>query len=455
MNSPELKAAIDELGRNFAAFQQANDRRYDELKRGVDDVVSKTVVEQLNAQVTESQKKVDDLGITVTSRVDSLEAMVNRMKVGAGGGDRVEAAKAAATFFSVAERRPVPLADAEARLDQYSAYCDAFLSYTRANGNVARLSMDVQAALSVGSSPDGGYFVPAETSSAIATRMFETSPMRQLATVITIGTDRWSQPKDVNDATSGGWVGEQQTRSATATPEIGEQEILTHEQYAYPEITQKMLEDSVIDIRAWLENKTADKLVRTENAAFVTGNGVMKPKGFLGYGLTSVTTADATRAWGLLQYVPMGASGAFPTVSGSTSDDASKLIDLMAALNPAYRQGANWAMARSTEATVRKLRDADGRYLVGFGSLSDGAFGFSLHGYPIVNLEDMPVIAANSFSIAFGNFRTGYLIVDRIGMNLLVDPYTNKPKVGLYMRKRVGGDVVNFDAIKLGKFAAS
>jgi HK97 family phage major capsid protein len=225
------------------------------------------------------------------------------------------------------------------------------------------------------------------------------------------------------------------------------QRIQTFEQYAYPEVTQTMLDDAAIPIEAFIVDETEDVMGRTENTAFVTGNGVLRPRGFADYASAAVTTNDATRSWGVLQYVASGAAGAF---SGTD-----KLITMMSKLNPNYRQGAVWTMNRSTEATVRQLKDGDGRYLVGFGDLRDSPFNFSLLGTEIVNLEDMADIASNSYSVAYGNFKRGYLIIDRTGFRILRDPYTNKPYVGFYITKRVGGDVRNFDAIKLMKFAAS
>jgi HK97 family phage major capsid protein len=313
--------------------------------------------------------------------------------------------------------------------------------------NTDNAPADIRNAMSVGSDPDGGYLVPDEMSMEMEKRLFETSPMRQIARVMSISANAWEAPYKSSDATSGGWVGEKAARTATATPTVGMQRIQTFEQYAYPEVTQTMLDDAAIPIEAFIVDETEDVMGRTENTAFVTGNGILRPRGFADYASAAVTTNDATRSWGVLQYVASGAAGAF---SGTD-----KLITMMSKLNPNYRQGAVWTMNRSTEATVRQLKDGDGRYLVGFGDLRDSPFNFSLLGTEIVNLEDMADIASNSYSLAYGNFKRGYLIIDRTGFRVLRDPYTNKPYVGFYITKRVGGDVRNFDAIKLMKFAAS
>jgi len=448
--STELATVVADITKLVHDFQEANDEHFARIETAGDDYVSNDKVEKLNAALTGANDNLREL----QAQVVALETLAARPALGGGVDVEREERRFAATFFSEIRGTYQSPLQQDLDMDAYRNYRDAFPSYLRANGFIDGVPGDIRNALSVGSDPGGGYLVPPEVALQIATKLYDTSPMRQIATVISIGSDAWEQPKDVNDATSGGWVAEQEARTATATPQVGEQRIPVHEQYAYPEITQKMLDDAMIDIEAWLQNKTVDKMERTENTAFVTGTGVGQPTGFANYAAAAVTTSDASRAWGVLQRVNSGGAGAFPKISGSLSDDAGALIDLLTKVKQQYRTGANWTMNRNTEATVRKLRDADGRYLVGFGDLGDGASGFSLHGYPIVNFEDMADIAANSYSIAYGNFRTGYLIVDRAGFRMLRDPFTNKPRVGLYITKRVGGDVVNFDAIKLMKFAA-
>lgn len=433
----------DALMATFEEFRAKNDERLAQLEQSGEDAVTRAEVENLNTEIT----RLND-ALTETMR------SVGRITVGGNqtGSDRDQLEANARRFFQALGQRlrAGETVDAET----YSAYRGAFGELIRAGLNEKMLAQDIRAALSVGSDRDGGYFVPPETSNEIERRIFETSPMRQVARIITIGRDAWEAPYKAFKGVSGGWVGEQQARPATGTGDVGMQRIEVHEQYAYPEITQQMLDDPVIDAEDFLMEDTEDEMVRTENTAFVSGNGMLKPRGFLHYAAAAVTTKDDQRDWGKLQFVHSGAVGGFPKVSGSSADDADALIDIIAELNPAYRAGAAWAMARRTEAEVRKLKDADGRYIVGFGDIRDGALGFTLHGFPIVNMEDMPDIGVDSFSIAFGNWRRGYLIVDRMGFRVLMDPYTNKPYVGFYITKRTGGDVRNFDAIKLMKFAA-
>ena len=445
----EIQEVADEIRGLITDFQAANDDRIKQLESRNDTVVKAEEVERINAAITAANDNMK----TLQAQVTALETMAARANVGGGDQAEREERQFAARFFSQVSGKYRNAVEADLDMDQYRNYRDAFPAYLRGQGNIEHLGPEVRNSMQVGSDAAGGYWVPAEMDSRMVTKLWETSEMRQYAGQISIGSDMWEQPKDVNDATSGGWVSEMAARAATDTPEIGMQRIETFEQYAYPEITQKMIDDAMIDIAAWLENKTVGKMERTENTAFCTGTGVGQPRGFLSYADAAVTTKDETRDWGVLQRVNSGAAGAFPTVSGSSADDASKLIDMVSKLKKAYRPGAVWAMNSTTEATVRKLRDGDGRYLVDFGNLETG-IGFSLHGHAIANFEDMADIAANSYSIAFGNFGVGYLIVDRAGFRVLRDPFTNKPYVGLYVTKRVGGDVVNFDAIKLMKFAA-
>ena len=431
-------------------FQTANDERLTAIESGMADGLNRDTVETINARITELQNLAEQQAAAI-ARGAVMDAANDPATI------RSHAARffTAASFFGGNRGRIVRPDAAGLDVAQYRDYRTAFDDLLRAEANIDALGPDVRNALQVGSDPAGGYLVPGEMSAEMEQRIHDTSPMRQYARVITVGGSYWEAPYKSSKGTSGGWVGERQSRPATGTPTVGMQRIDAQEQYAYPEVTSNMLADGMIDIEGFVVDETEDEMTRTENLAFVSGDGVLKPRGFLDYGGAAVTTADASRDWGKLQYVASGAAGAFPKWSGGASDDGAALIDLLTALHPGYRDGAIWAMNRNTEAEVRKLRDADGRYLVGFGDLGDGATGFSVHGYPIANFEDMPNVAANSFSIAFGNFRRGYFIIDRSGFQLIRDPYTNKPYVGFYISKRTGGDVRNFDAIKLMKFAAS
>lgn len=425
----EVKQKVEDLNKAFASFKEANDERLKQIEaKGSADSLTEEKVNKINKQISDLQAEVEN-AVKASTRLQTTADPKNMQKD----------LEIFAAGFDPAHRPKVTQ-------EEYENYCRGFVNYLRKGDKFA----DIQAAMSVGSDPNGGYFVPPTVSTAVIKRLFETSPMRSVASIITIGTDAFEYPLDTNDATSGGWVTEQGDRSDTATPTVGVGRIPVHEQYAQPKITQKLLDDAAVDVEGWLSNKIADKIARTENAAFVSGNGVGKPKGFIAYGAAAVTTNDATRAWGKLQYVPTGVSGGFGT-SGTAADE---LIDLVYKLKPAYRNGAIFAMNRSTVAEIRKLKDADGNYLWNMGNIQAGQ-PQSLLGYGITEFEDMDNIGANTFSIAFGNFKEAYQIVDRQGIRVLRDPYTDKPFIKFYTTKRVGGDVVNFDALKLLKFGTS
>lgn len=441
----ELKKLIEEILATHKSFQKANDDRIKNIEAGLITAQSSDKIEALNGHITHLQGKYDEL----------MKQMVN-LEIGGGHGsnkvDREKLALQANQFYARKngnDNQRVTDNDVEA----FQAYCKAFPTWLR-QGQNALNDPDIRAAMQVGSDPDGGYWVPTQRMGEVLTRMHDTSEMRQLADVISITGDSVEWMNDANLAASGGWVGETQVRAETATPKVGMQSIYVREQYAQPKVTQKLMDMATIDVEAWLAGKIAEILAITENLAYVSGSGIASPRGFLDYAATAVTTADKTRAWGLLQYVATGASAGFPTVSGlAGATDADALIDITNALHPAYRAGAVWAMNRTTEATLRKFKDADGRYLIGMG-VEGGFTGFNLGGFPIRNLEDMPVIGANSYSVAFGNFK-GYQIVDGRGIRVLRDPYTEKPFVKFYTTKWTGGDIINADMLKLLKFSAS
>ncbi len=436
---------INALQQTFEEFMAENDTRLEGIEKRFDDVVQSEKVDRINAHITALQEAFDE-----------ARKSIARLTVGgAGGEDERQTRVNAARMVNIQARKRVATPD-DVDVDAYRAYVSAFSHLVFQECNVDNLAPDIRAALSVGSDRDGGFLVPIEMATEIERRLFETSEMRQISRVISISGTAWEAPYKSADATSGGWVGEKQGRPRTDSPTVGMQRIEPHEQYAFPEVTQTMLDDGAIDVETFIVDETEDKMERTENVAFVSGNGVLKPKGFLDYATAATTADDKARDWGILQYVPTGASGGFPTISGIPgASDADSLITLMSKLHPSYRPRARWVMNRTTEATVRKMKDGDGRYLIGFGDLRDDAFGFSLFNTPITNLEDMPDIGADSFSIGYGDFRRGYYIIDRIGFRVLRDPYTNKPYVGFYITKKTGGDVRNFDAIKLAKFSTS
>ena len=328
-----------------------------------------------------------------------------------------------------------PGLDHDAKEDEVkTAHRKAFESYVR-KGRDTDLQELEQKALSVNSDPDGGYFVTAEMDSEIVKKLFDTSPVRQAARTVTISTDALEGIAD-NDEVSTGWVGETAARPATDTPTVDKWRIPVHEQYALAEATQKLLDDSSVNIESWLNESIADKLTRTENTAFVTGNGVAKPRGFTTY-------ADGT-SWGQVEQIPTG---------GATAVTADGLITVFYALQGSYRASSSWAMNRTTVSAIRKLKGSDNNYLWQPGLMASEPA--TLLGRPILEFEDMADVAASSLSIAIADWRRAYTIVDRAGIRILRDPYSNKPYVQFYVTKRVGGGVVNFDAIKLQDTAAS
>lgn len=301
-------------------------------------------------------------------------------------------------------------------------------------------------AMSVGVDPDGGYLVVPTLSDTMTRTIFESSPVRRVARVVEIGSDAFEEPIDKDEAEAS-WVAETQSRTATDAPQLGMLRIPVEEIYAMPEVTQKLIDDSRIDVVDWLSAKIGDRFARTESTAFVTGNGVGKPRGFTTY--PTAATADSSRAWGTFQHVATGTSGGF----GTDPNGADKLLELVYSLKAGYRANATWAMNRATAGAVRKLK-ADGKYLWQ-DSFAAGQPPMLL-GYPVVEMEDMPTYTtADSLAIAFGDFRRAYTVVDRIGTRFLLDPFTNKPYVRVYAYKRVGGDVADFHALKFLKFSAA
>jgi HK97 family phage major capsid protein len=275
----------------------------------------------------------------------------------------------------------------------------------------------------------------------IVKQVFETSPMRAYAAVQVISTDALERLFDLNEA-GAGWVAETAARPETTTPDLGQWRIPVHEMYGKPLAKQKLLDDAEIDIEAWLAGKIADKFMRLENAAFVTGDGVGKPRGFLTY-------PDGTTLPGTIDQTNSGANGAL--ASAPAGGDA--LIGALYDLKAQYRANATWFMNRATTKLVRQAKDSDGAYLWQPGIAAGQPA--TLLGYPVAPFEDMPSPATNSLSIAVGDMRAAYQIVDRMGIRTLRDPFSSKPNVEFYSIKRVGGDVVNFEAIKIIKLATS
>ncbi len=290
----------------------------------------------------------------------------------------------------------------------------------------------------------GGYAVPREVDGEIERVLKSVSPIRAIANVVTVGSAGYRK-LITTGGTPSGWAAETAARPETASPVFAELVPPMGELYANPSASQAMLDDAAFDVEAWLAGEIATEFARAEGAAFVGGNGVNRPKGFLT--VPASTAKDATRALGTLQYLPSGAAEDF----GAAPDE--RLLDLVHSLRAPYRQGASFVMNANTLARIRKFKTADGMPLWQ-PSLAAGQPA-TLLGYPVVEAEDMPDIAANALSIAFGNFQAGYLIAERGETAILRDPYSNKPFVSFYATKRVGGCVADSAAIKLMKIATA
>lgn len=290
----------------------------------------------------------------------------------------------------------------------------------------------------------GGYAVPEEIDAAIERTLASVSPIRAIANVVKVGSSGYRKLV-TSGATASGWAAEDGTRSETATPTFNEIAPPFGDLYANPAASQAMLDDAAFDLEGWLAEEIGREFARAEGAAFVSGNGTNRPRGFLA--APNNAQADGVRAFGTLQFIGTGVSGGFPA-----ANPQDKLIDLVQALRPPYRQGAAFVMNSATAARIRKFKTSDGAFL--WQPAMSAGQPDSLLGYPVVEAEDMPDVAADSLSIAFGNFKAGYLIADRGETQILRDPYTHKPFVHFYASRRVGGQVSNSEAIKLLKFAA-
>jgi HK97 family phage major capsid protein len=302
-------------------------------------------------------------------------------------------------------------------------------------------------AMSIGSDPDGGYLVPEVMRTQIETLVMKQSPMRRVANVLDFTSGFTTIPVNKR-GTTGGWVGENGTREETDTPDLGKLTPPGGTVYALPSATEEVVDDAVNNLEAFISENVIDCLAEKESQAFIDGDGLAKPSGFLS-GPAPVSTADATRAFGTLQYIPTGSAA---TIGASNQIDA--LVAMIFAVKAGYRQAPGCAWLGSTDviATYAKIKDGQGNPIL-IPSLQEGLPSMLL-GYPVIEFEHMAAIGANAFPLAFGNWRRGYVIGDRTPLNVLRDPYTTKGRIKWYFRKRVHGMVLNSEAIKLLKVAA-
>ena len=301
--------------------------------------------------------------------------------------------------------------------------------------------------MTVGNAIEGGVAVPTEIDANIEETLKSLSPLRRVANVVQVGSANYAKLVAVGGVQSG-WVSETGTRPETNTPVFQSVTPPIGQLYANPSASQAMLDDAVFDVETWLAQEIAYEFARAEGDAFVRGTGTNQPRGFLNNPTAAII--DGTRPWGTLQHIPTGVAGAFPATGSAAAE---LLIDLVHALRSPYRQGGTFIMNTTTLARVRKLKDGDGSLLFR-PSLLEGTPD-TLLGHPIVETDAMPDIADGALAIAFGNFKAGYVIAERAETTVLRDPYTNKPYVNFYAVRRVGGAVVNFEAIKLLRFATT
>lgn len=422
----DIPSMITAIQKTVEEFKSLNDQRFAEIaKKGAADVLTEEQVDRINGDITRLSKELD-----------AMQKAANRPQFGSNtdSDKAVKSFNMALKSHAVRLNRALP---ADVTGEDYAAYKSTFrLAMQKDKSD---LSDDERKALSVGSDPDGGFLVPPELEQAIDRVVGDMSAMRGLAQVRSIGTASYKKPV-VTSGASSGWAGEKTTPSETSTPQIAELEFTPGTAYAEPRATTDLLEDASIDLEAWLADEVAMELAELEGAAFISGDGINKPRGLLSY----TTVADSSYSWGSIGYKVTGAAAAF-----ATSNPSDQLVDLQHALKRKYRPEASFLMNDATLGVIRKFKDGNGIYLWQ-PNLQLGALGVLL-GAPVVTDDFMPDLGANEFPVAFGNFRRGYLIAERRGITVLRDPYTAKPYVKFYTTKRVGGGVQNFEAIKLLK----
>lgn len=396
---PEIKKIAEEINSTFADLRSEQNS----IKGKIDALDNL----KLDRMVDEITTKLDDM----QKSQSKMEAAINRPEF--NGGEEKE--------------------DIEAKSREVF---DAFMRDSKTKEEV---EVCVKA-MSTDVNPDGGYLVMPSMANFVVDRIFETSPMRQIARVETIGTKSLEVLIDDNEA-GARWIDEGASSGDTTTPQIGKMEIAAHKLEADPKITTEQLQDSFLNVESWLQGKVADKFSRTENTSFVNGNGVGKPRGFLTY--------DAWGSAGVyerngLEQVNLG------NASAVTADG---LIELQNSLKEPYQGNAVFVMQRASYGAILKLKGND-QYFFGQTLLKDGQMSPTLLGKRVIFMDDMPSIASNSLAFAYGDFGVGYTIVDRVGLTVLKDPYTNKGFLTYYTTKRTGGAVTNYDSIKIGKIAS-
>lgn len=403
----DTKDLIEQTARAFEEFKKANDARLDKIEKA-------GATGDLDAKLAKIEEDLST-ALGLKAELARIEAKSNLQ--GLFSGDKPEK----------------------------TAYKSAFFDrFVRKGEDSAELKDLMRKAWSIGTPADGGYALPEELDRTIEKMLRDVSPVRSVANVVQVGTSDYKKLVNVNGIASG-WVGETAARPATNTSQFAEVAPPMGEVYANPQVTQHSLDDMFFNVEQELQDQLMEEFAVAEGAAFVSGNGTNKPKGFLAY--TTAATADSSRAFGTIEHVATGVAGDF-----AASNKADILFTLVSKLKQGYRAGSVWMMNKGLLFEILKFKDTSGQYLWQ-PSLQASGISLNLLGFPVVEAEDMPAKAADALAIAFGNFRRAYTIVDRMGIRMLRDPYSNKPYVGFYTTKRVGGAVVNSEAIKVAKFA--
>jgi HK97 family phage major capsid protein len=395
------------IGQINTAFEQFKETHSADLKKH--DAVLTEKTDRINAEIS-----------TLSGELQKMSTAMAALTVGGGGGKDpavTEHAKAMDRFV----RRGI----------------DAGLG-----------DLQIKAKLTTSSDPDGGYLVPETMEQGITRVQGTASAIRMLSNVITVSEGDTYTMLTNQGGLGTGWVGEQESRTETASPTLKATTVALGEIYANVPASQKMLDDARVNVEAWLADEIGIAFGEGEAAAFATGDGINKPRGIASY----TFVANASYSWGNVGYIATGASGAFATATTSVSP-ADALIDTYFALKSGYRNGASWLMADSTMAAARKIKDVDGKF-VWSPPTAPGEVATILQ-KPVYTDDNIAAIAANSYSIAFGDFRRAYQVVDKFGVRLLRDPFTSKPNVLFYATKRVGGAIRNFEALKFTKFGSS
>lgn len=375
--------------------------------------------------------------MTYETKADPLDAAFGTQAVVDHGGDIATLKRDVAQLAARLVSRPV-LGGAKAADPAKAAFVERYLRKGLEPGGEVK-------SLTIGVGSEGGVAVPIEIDALIDKTLSSISPIRGIANVVAVGSANYRK-LIARGGFASGWVAETAARPVTANPDFVEIAPPMGELYANPAASQPMLDDAVFDVESWLANEIATEFARAEGVAFVTGSGTGQPRGFLSY--ATAATADGVRAFGTLQHLATGVAGGF-----AASNPQDRLIDLVHALRAPYRQGASFVMNSSTLARIRKMKDLDGAFIWQPALAADRPA--TLLGYPVIEAEAMPDVAADALSIAFGDFRAGYVIADRMSTSVLRDPYSNKPFVHFYATRRVGGAVVNSEAIKLLKFSVA